>query len=733
MRNTSVRAAIVALAGMSFGTSALAQVDFGSTKYQKLATRAETEQRMINQLMQLPDVTWGDWYLLSPFDGNERGSLTKIQPPDEELAKMNAGGPGPDLTKTYPGKAKTEAKWISLGNSTDTKLDFKIHKDQRLNNRAMCYLYRSITVKEATSIKVTMGSDDGLRAWLNGKLIADADVPRGLDPEDHKVTLELQPGVNHFFAKIGQGAGGWEFQMNTRRPLDSISDAKLLYQLNKDFPTSEMSHYAVATIPVPEDITLEVGGLDVLPDGRVAVSTRRGDVYLVSNVANDAPFAPRYTLFATGLHEPLGLAVAPASLAPGWKKNQGVTALYCVQRGELTRMIDTNDDGRADVYDAVCNEWGVSGNYHEFAFGPKIDADGNAWVTLNVGFCDALGKSVVPYRGWALKVSPDGVMTPFAGGLRSPNGIGIVPIPLSGAGGGGGGGGGGGNTETAVMYADNQGDFVGTNRVMVLEQGTWAGHPSGLRWREGWKEGSPEPERQPAALWFPYPKMGQSAADITVDDTGGKFGPFAGQVFVGDQTLATVMRACFEKVTDGTGKTFIQGACFPFFKGLDCGVNRIAFDNTGAMLIGETDRGWGSVGRRRFGLQRLQYTGVLPFEILTMHAAPDGFVLTFTQDVDKASVEDPASYRMSSYTYEYHQKYGSDEMEPRNLSIKAAKSLGPRTVHLVIDGLRAGGEGYVHELQAVGVKNAAGSKLLHAEAYYTLQKLPGAMPAVVAR
>ncbi|MBC7771280.1 MAG: hypothetical protein H7210_02175, partial [Pyrinomonadaceae bacterium] len=553
-----------------------------------------------------------------------------------------------------------------------------------------------------------------------GKLIVDADMPRGLDPEAHKVSLDLEPGVNHLFAKISQGQVGWDFQMNTRRPLDSVSDAKLQYQLNKDFPTPEMDAYRVATIPVPDDISLEVGGLDVLPDGRAVVSTRRGEVYIVSGASVDPPLSPRFTLFATGLHEPLGVAVGPSVMHAGWKKNEGQTSVYCVQRGELTRLTDTNRDDRADLYETVSDAWGVSGNYHEFAFGPKFDADGNAWVTLNVGFCDSLGKAVVPYRGWAFRVAPDGTTTPITSGLRSPNGIAQVPIPV------------GDKIENAMFYADNQGDFVGTNRLMVLEEGGWAGHPSSLRWRDDFlkagKAPPPPPPREMAAIWLPYPKMGQSVADIVVDTTGGKFGPFVGQVFVGDQTVATVMRVAMEKVTDASGKSFYQGAAFPFFKGLDCGVNRLAFDNDGAMLIGQTDRGWGSIGRRRFGLQRLVFTGQTPFEMATMKAAPDGFVLTFTQDVDQATAENLASYAMSSYTYEYHQKYGSDEMETKQLAITQAKVMGPRTVHLVVAGLRSGGEGYVHALVADGLKSKDGAGLLHKEAYYTMQVLPGKMP-----
>lgn len=459
-------------AGLACCSPALAQVDFGPYKYQKLDTRQKTEQRMLVQLQQLPDVTWGDWHLLTSFPGREKGTLTNVLPPEEELAKMTVNGPGPDLKKTYKGKLDTQAAWQDFDGPNDMPLELRVHQDNRLNDNSTCYLYRTVKTDKAVSLKVTMGSDDGLRFWVNGKLIVDADMPRGLDPEAHKVSLDLEPGANHLFAKVSQGAVSWEFQMNTRRPLDSVSDAKLQYQLNKDFPTPEMDAYRVATIPVPDDITLEVGGLDVLPDGRAVVCTRRGEVYIVSGASVDPPLSPRFTLFASGLHEPLGASVGPSVMHAGWKKSDGQTAVYCVQRGELTRLIDTNRDDRADMYETVSDAWGVSGNYHEFAFGPKFDSDGNAWVTLNVGFCDSLGKAIVPYRGWALKVAPDGTMTPITSGLRSPNGIAQVPIPV-------------GNTiENAMFYADNQGDFVGTNRLMVLEEGGWAGHPSSLRWRD---------------------------------------------------------------------------------------------------------------------------------------------------------------------------------------------------------------------------------------------------------
>src|SRR5262249_28758944 len=146
-----------------------------------------------------------------------------------------------------------------------------------------------------------------------------------------------------------------------------------------------------------------------------------------------------------------------------------------------------------------------------------------------------------------------------------------------------------------------------------------------------------------------------------------------------------------------------QGACFPFLEGLQSGVNRVAFAPDGSLFVGETDRGWGSVGNRSWGLERVVHTGVAPFEILAMSARPDAFELSFTQDLEPRAARDPDSYRLSSYTYEYHPDYGAPEIDTRELRIDAAELAGPRTVHLHVEGLRAG---YVHELAAQGVRAA---------------------------
>ncbi|MEY4483676.1 MAG: hypothetical protein RL693_1128, partial [Verrucomicrobiota bacterium] len=221
------------------------------------------------------------------------------------------------------------------------------------------------------------------------------------------------------------------------------------------------------------------------------------------------------------------------------------------------------------------------------------------------------------------------------------------------------------------------------------------------------------------AVWFPYVKTGQSPTGFACDLSGGKFGPFQGQLFVGEFVLSGVNRVFLEKVQGE-----YQGAVFKFVDGLQGAALSLAFLPDGSLLVGESNRGWNSQGTRSFGLERIRWKGEVPFEIEKMEARPDGFQLTFTQPVDEVTAARIANYQMTSYTYLYHQKYGGDEVETMPVLVtEAVVTDNGRKVHLICSGLR---EGYVHELHVDAIKSAQGKLLEHAEAYYTLNRLPAA-------
>lgn len=461
---------------------------------------------------------------------------------------------------------------------------------------------------------------------------------------------------------------------------------------------TESDYYKTLRFDLPKGEVLETGALEWLPDDKLAFSTRRGEIWIVENPFAADPTKAKYRRFAHGLHEVLGLAYRD-----GW--------LYATQRGELTRLKDSNKDGVADTFETVADGWEINGDYHEYAFGSRFDKNGDIWIVLCLtGSFNSNSK----FRGWCLRVKPDGTIVPTCSGIRSPGGIGM-------------------NADGDVFYTDNQGPWNGTCALKHLEPGSFQGHPAGNKWFElapdlkkpnAPKSGSRMmveakkiPELMPPAIYFPYKKMGQSASGVACDLAGGKFGPFEKQLFVGDQTHSTVMRCYLEKVN---GR--YQGACFPFLKGIGSGTLPLRFAPDGSLFAGGTNRGWGSRGNKPFSLDRIVWTGKTPFEIHEMHARPDGFELTFTEPVDPKTAGDPKSYDLKTYCYIYQASYGSPEVDHTTPTIdKIEVGKDNRGVRLHVSKLQ---EGHIHELHLPGVRSAKGLPVLHPTAYYSLNYIP---------
>ena len=380
------------------------------------------------------------------------------------------------------------------------------------------------------------------------------------------------------------------------KPLKIISQSffGVVLSLTVAFPgltqvPQESDYYRIDTVPIPQDVVLEVGGMSFTPDGRLGVATRRGELWLIDDPVMAGSSPPHFQRFAYGLHEALGLA---------WHNG----AFYTAQRGELTRLVDTNGDATADHYKTVY-AWPLEGNYHEYSYGPLILKDGSMVVALNLGWI-GYGASLSKWRGWMLSIDGDGQMTPIATGMRSPAGMGT-------------------NVEGELFYAENQGDWVGSGYITHVETGDFVGNPAGLRWTDEpdsplslKPEDIPDTGRplfeiakeidalKPPAVWFPHTILGISTSDILPDTTGGRFGPFEGQLFVGDQGHSKIARVYLEKV-----QGVYQGAAIAFREGFASGVLRMAWDPEGGMMVGQTSRGWAATGGRPYALQRLVWTG----------------------------------------------------------------------------------------------------------------------------
>ncbi|MDA0350011.1 MAG: hypothetical protein O3C43_22175 [Verrucomicrobia bacterium] len=448
-------------------------------------------------------------------------------------------------------------------------------------------------------------------------------------------------------------------------------------------------------------IPLEVGGMTWTSDGRLAVTIRKGEVWFIDGVGGNSHEDITYKRFASGLHEPLGII-------------EDGDSFLVAQRTEVTRLRDLSGDDVADEYLTAASGWNVSGAYHGYTYGPERDGEGRLWITTNIDMGDHTDNDAA-WRGWALTLKQNGSLSPQAGGMRSPSGMGV-------------------NLEGDMFYSDQQGTWMPTTPIHHLRKGVFYGNPDGMASQK--LPGSPIhmdlelpeqilypealgqiPTLVPPAVWLPYNKVGRSATDIQVIDQQGRFGPFDGQLLIGEFTNVEVNRVFLEKV----GGEY-QGACFRFLDKFPSAVFRLTFDPKGNLYVGMTNRGWSSLGNRAYGLVRVRWNGDTPFEIKEMRAKHDGFELVFTEPVDARTASRTSSYQMNNYTYLYSHAYGSDEWDGEENRIrKVIVSDDKLSVRLVVDGLRAH---YVHELSAQGVMNQTGEPLVHSDAYYTLNRIP---------
>ena len=458
----------------------------------------------------------------------------------------------------------------------------------------------------------------------------------------------------------------------------------------------EREFYPVVQVPIPKDLVIEAGAFEQLPDGRIAIGTRRGDIFFVSGIDDERP-EPKYEIFATGLDEIFGLS---------WKDD----ALYVTHSAELTKVSDTDGDGKADLFEVISDAWGYA-NYHEYAFGSKFDQEGNLYVALGLS---ASYHSRALFRGWGFKITPEGKSIPIASGMRSPGGIGF-------------------NKEGAVFYIESQGPWNSSCSLKFVKEGGFMGHPASYNWYQ-YAQGLEEPvtpesgssilvekekvaELVPYAVIFPYIRMGRSITGFVLDKTKGKFGPFEDQIFLVDYTQSLIMRATTEQVNG-----VWQGACYPFREELSTGILNVQFTPEGRLLAGGTNRGWPVRGLKPFALERLEWSGKMPFEIKEVKITPKGFKLEFTKKVETKSAGDPTTFVVKTFTHKYHQGYGGPEINQTEPAVKSAK-VANDGMSVVIE-LEALKKGHVHEFDLGALRSSNGGELLHRHAYYTVNEVP---------
>ncbi|BCX47173.1 large multi-functional protein [Haloferula helveola] len=478
--------------------------------------------------------------------------------------------------------------------------------------------------------------------------------------------------------------------------------------------------FDVEPMPNPPGVDPQIGGLDVRPDGKLAAAFHRGEVMIFD------PATKSWSRFAEGLHEPLGLLC------------EGNDSVLVMQRAELTRIKDVDGDGSADTYETVFDDFGMSGNYHEFAFGPARGPDGSLYIGLNVAsngagirpeirgewsdigdatfeqmiqgpnFGKVRGKAGrmyarVAYRGWIIKLSPDGSKwEPFASGFRSPDGIGF-------------------DAQGRLLVDDNQGDWRGTSPLYVVEKGGFYGHPASLVWTEGWDKGDPrklpveelDAMRTKPAARFPQGELANSPTQpIAIPDS---WGPYGGQTLIGEMNQPWLVRYLADEVGGVT-----QGSLTAMFNDTDLGKgnHRLAFSKDGTLWVGKTHLSWaGAEGLVKITPKDIDKAFAVTAVELEKTPKGCGFRVSFSQPIGELD-----GIKMNRFDYKYHQAYGSPKVDEAALT-PAEIANGTDNILLELTAEQAK-EGAVHCIEFSGGTSKTGSKLGPTKLYYQATKLP---------
>jgi len=547
-------------------------------------------------------------------------------------------------------------------------------------------------------------SDDGSKVSIEGKLLLNNDGLHGAEYKE--VSLSLEKGYYSFHIDFFQGSGGKFLSFNWKKPGDKdfeVIPRTAIYHKSDQLAFLKEYRLPMATVTKipgdqyalqevhpsfdlsqarPDNFKPKIGGMDFMADGRLVVSTwdELGGVYIIEN--SDSGDSTKMTVkrIAQGLAEPLGLKIVNDTI-------------YVLQKQELTRLVDTDKDGIIDEYQTVCNDWKVSANFHEFAFG-LVYKDGNFYGTLATAINPG-GASTQPQiedRGKVICINKNtGKHTFIASGLRTPNGIGL-----------------GYNDE--IFVADNQGDWLPASKIVHVTEGAWFGsHSVDPVGSIGRKEDLP-------LVWLPQDEIGNSPSTPLAINHG----IYKGQMIHSEVTHGGVKRVFVEKVE---GK--LQGCVFRFIQGLEAGVNRMAWSPKGDLYIGGIGNpgNWGQTGKLNYGLQRLAFNGKPTFEMLAIRARTNGMEIEFTEPLAEGDGWNPAHYEVKQWYYQPTEEYGGPKLDEQTMKVKSATVSDDRKkVFLEMDDLKSNHVVYIR-LKKHFI-SASELPIWAVEAWYTMNNLP---------
>ena len=187
----------------------------------------------------------GKWRIIGPIPGGDPNKAFNTEFGPEKGIDPNAVIAG----KKWQERNFPDGKVHALGN----------------NANSAWYLYRTMNAAVATQLPVSLGSDDGIRVWLNGHEQLKNNTGRGAAADQEKLTLELRPGHNHFLMKIinhGSGSGFYFKAAGNELPLNVLTALKLPSGERNEAQKKEVEQYYLGISPALAGSRTQVKALE---------------------------------------------------------------------------------------------------------------------------------------------------------------------------------------------------------------------------------------------------------------------------------------------------------------------------------------------------------------------------------------------------------------------------------------------------------------------------------------
>ncbi|VAX22110.1 Arylsulfatase, partial [hydrothermal vent metagenome] len=140
-----------------------------------------------------------DWWLIGPFDNTDRKGIEKVYPPEKEFI----------IDKSYTGRNNQKVSWLKYDGKDDEYINLaKLFKP---SDEGVAYARRVFNLKNKAILKIGLGTNDGVKMWVNGKLVHKNIIGRPALPNEDVVSVPFQKGENVVLLKIDQLGGGWGF------------------------------------------------------------------------------------------------------------------------------------------------------------------------------------------------------------------------------------------------------------------------------------------------------------------------------------------------------------------------------------------------------------------------------------------------------------------------------------------------------------------------------------------